>query len=655
MDNFKITKTILENINEQNDRINECVDIVNGYTTDEETRVNQELQRQENEKVRQEQYNNNENRFNEINTKITDLDFDKASKNSVSSLNNKIDNLVLNGDGTQNLEVVQSRTSEGFTFKTLDGRLRNSENMAKTGIFNIEFYDLVNRAISGGELSGSSSIRITTSTKYLIEGIDEFYLRIKNLPDKTINPNIYLHDSEGNYNNNLVTRKKTTTDLYTEYKYTNLGATYLRFLFQFTDNSDIVENDIYENVEFYFYVKDRVSLINDELNNMCYDNLGNKFNTPSENMNNIAKIVSLTKNLFNKLSSENQEGYINGASGGIVASTQYKTTGLIRGLVANETYIITPRIRKFLAYDKNDKPIFAAYIDANTNNYVFTMGKDWGSVRFTYHASEEDTVMLSKGEAPIAYEKYGYVFGKDVDFNDYQQSKIKEIANVKEDNPDVKENNPLENKILFNFGDSIAAGDGNNGKGYAELFAEKYNMVCYDFARGGATLGETDANTKYITTQVTNAIEGGLVPDYILIDGGTNDINYNVPLGQISNDYSLESFDKSTSAGALEWILYTLKTTYPNAKIAFVSVHKMSSRNYSKQIERQGLCADICKKWSIPIIDIFNRGSMNTFLAEHHKFTNPTESQPNGDRTHPNELGYVTFYLPLIYDILYNI
>ena len=34
MNNFKITKTILENINEQNDRINECVDIVNGYTTD---------------------------------------------------------------------------------------------------------------------------------------------------------------------------------------------------------------------------------------------------------------------------------------------------------------------------------------------------------------------------------------------------------------------------------------------------------------------------------------------------------------------------------------------------------------------------------------------------------------------------------------------
>ena len=73
MDNFKITKTLLENINEQNDRINECVGIVNGYTTDEETRVNQEIQRQENELRREEQYNNIENRFNEINTQMVNI------------------------------------------------------------------------------------------------------------------------------------------------------------------------------------------------------------------------------------------------------------------------------------------------------------------------------------------------------------------------------------------------------------------------------------------------------------------------------------------------------------------------------------------------------------------------------------------------------
>lgn len=88
MDNFKITKTILENINEQNDRINECVDIVNGYTTDEETRVNQELQRQQNELRREEQYNNIENRFTVINEQFDNVETKKLDKNGILSMAN---------------------------------------------------------------------------------------------------------------------------------------------------------------------------------------------------------------------------------------------------------------------------------------------------------------------------------------------------------------------------------------------------------------------------------------------------------------------------------------------------------------------------------------------------------------------------------------
>ena len=95
MNNFKITKTILENINEQNDRINECVDIVNGYTTDEETRVNQELQRQENELRREEQYNNNENRFVEINQQLDNMEYNTINAKMLNAIgNNKKDNYV---------------------------------------------------------------------------------------------------------------------------------------------------------------------------------------------------------------------------------------------------------------------------------------------------------------------------------------------------------------------------------------------------------------------------------------------------------------------------------------------------------------------------------------------------------------------------------
>jgi lysophospholipase L1-like esterase len=584
---------------------------------------------------------------NQLNSQLNTIETKKANQSSFNNLRNQVNNLVLESGGDSNLEVVQSRVSKGFTYRNLDNRLINFESIISEGKFNIEFFDLINNSInaSTGEISNSTNIRITTNSKYNISSLNEIYLRINKLDSNRIIFNSYYYDENESLISS-VTNTRTETDSYYEYKINVSTAHYVRFLFKFMDDSEITENDVHANISLYFYNEDRISKINNELNEMCYDNLGNKFDSPSELIKNVSKIVAHNKNLFDKSSNENVNGYINGAAGGIDTSSNYKTSYFIKGLQENEKYIITPRIRKFLAYDKNGTVIVSSYVDANTTNYVFTMDSSWSAIRFTYYVSDEDKIMLSQGEEPQTYVDYGYMFGKNLSFNDYQREEIKEIIG--------SQGNKLENKILFNFGDSIAAGDGNNGKGYAELFATKYNMICYDFAVGGATLGETASNN--ITTQVTTALSRGITPDYILIEGGTNDIaSYNVPIGQISNDYNINNFDKTTTIGGLEWIISTLKSNFPNAKMAFVSVHRMGSRGYSSQIERQGACVDTCKKWSVPVIDIFNRGNLNTFLGEYHKFTNPTESQPNGDRTHPNELGYTTFYLPLIYETLYFI
>lgn len=588
-------------------------------------------------------------KVDEINSQINDIDFKKANQSSINNLKNQVDNLVIKANGTSNPEVVQARTMQGFTYKNLDNRLINIESLISDGKFTIDFFDLVNKAVDGnsGELNVDAQTRITTNSKYNIAPLNTIYLRINKLSTTNIIfYNYFFNESQHVISNSLISSSKSETNLYYEYKIDVSKAHYMRLLFKFENDSNITENDIYENVKLYFYNNDRINTIFNELDKMCYDSLGNKFNSADECIKDISKLVALNKNMFDKSSNENVVGYIYSSDGAIYTDNQtYKTSYFIRGLKENEKYIITPKIRKFLAYDENNRPITSSFIDANTSNYVFTVQSNWASIRFTYYANDDDTIMLAKGDEPQQYSNFGLVFGKNVGFNNYQKNQLNNI---------IKNNsNKFANKILFNIGDSIAAGDGNNNKGYAELFATKYNMICYDFAVGGATLGETNSNN--ITTQVTTALSKAVTPDYILIEGATNDIvEYNIPKGVLTSSYN-GNYDKSTTAGALEWIIYTLKTNYPSAKIAFVSVHKMSSRDYAKQVERQGLCVDVCKKWSIPVIDIFNRGNLNTFLSEYHKFTHPTESQPKGDRTHPNQLGYDTFYLPLIYETLYFI
>ena len=307
----------------------------------------------------------------------------------------------------------------------------------------------------------------------------------------------------------------------------------------------------------------------------------------------------------------------------IISAYRFKTEQ------ATQTYI-----RKIAFYDENFRPLTDLYYDNSSRTVEsVTLNNKATYFRLSIPVGFNNDVMIVYGsEAPNEYQPYKY-----------------RLKNICSEN---NSSNPLEEKILFNFGDSIAAGDGNKGKGYAEILGEMYGMTVYDFAVGGATLGDTASNN--ITTQVDNAIAKGITPHYILIEGGTNDISSQntISVGEIGSTFTLTDFDKTTTTGGLEYCLYKLKNAFPDAKIVFVSVHKMGSRNYDRQVERQNACINVCEKWCIPVADIGKRGNLNTFISCMHKYTNPTESQPNGDRTHPNGLGYRIYYIPIIYSVL---
>ena len=243
-----------------------------------------------------------------------------------------------------------------------------------------------------------------------------------------------------------------------------------------------------------------------------------------------------------------------------------------------------------------------------------------------------DNAMLYLGEERTEYEKNGVIINK-LKLNENLKEEIETKIKI--------DNNVLKDKTIINFGDSIGAGDGNNGVGYAELLAKKNDMTCYDYAVGGATI---TTSTNDILTQIEKAKNDKKTADYILFDGFTNDINNGAvkELGKISDGYS-QTKDINTFSGAFEEICFRLKSYWKGIPIFYVCVHKMSSRDTELQNTYSTRAKTLCERWSIPVIDIYNEGGLNTYIADYKTlYTN------NADGTHPNELGYNTFYVPLI-------
>lgn len=423
------------------------------------------------------------------------------------------------------------------------------------------------------------------------------------------------------------------------------GAVYMRVTLQLgytQDNYSMLffgDSETYEFFEPYQEKMTDLMLTEKSFNQACFGTIKKIADTKLITENSLTFTEKVGINFWNK-ENLNKGGYFD-VNDTFISDTNYHTSDYIyvrnyKKVSLYTTEAETPTlsyIRIMSCYDDELNLIRVnRYDNSNKNNETVEIPKNTSYIRVTIRKEFNDKAML--------------VFD-DVIPKEYEPYKIK-LKNVE---MPISVENKLQGKILFNFGDSIAAGDGNNGKGYAEILGEMYGMQVHDFAVGGSTLGGN------IPNQVDGAIARNVTPDYILIEGGTNDINVgsSIEVGNITSSFELSHFDKTTTTGGLEYCLYKLKNAFPSAKIIFVSVHKMSSRNYDKQVERQQACIDVCEKWCIPVADVGRKGNLNTFLTCMHKFTNPTSSQPKGDRTHPNDLGYRTFYVDLIYNVLISI
>ena len=211
----------------------------------------------------------------------------------------------------------------------------------------------------------------------------------------------------------------------------------------------------------------------------------------------------------------------------------------------------------------------------------------------------------------------------------------------------------LKGKTVLSFGDSIMHGAGNHSIPISHLMAEKYGMTAYDYSVNGATMG-IYSGKSHIPDQVRKTAEYHHQPDLILINGGTNDMFRDVELGDIQSGFDMSKKTEDTYSGGFEKALWLIRSMWQDVPVIFIRVHNtnLSSDSNERIFGERGL--EVADKWHCGSADIYNDTSMNgedQEMADRYTYPNPDHNYKH-DSIHPNALGYATFYIPMIEQVM---
>ena len=252
-----------------------------------------------------------------------------------------------------------------------------------------------------------------------------------------------------------------------------------------------------------------------------------------------------------------------------------------------------------------------------------------------------DEVMLTPGEtlpsSYIDYNNYSINITDTKFINDIINKTYKKINNY---------NNVLVGKSALYFGDSICYGEGYRG-GYAKIISENNNMTYINKGVSGATITRREG-VSCILDSVLNSTE---TADYIILEGGTNDAGGFQEFGEITTGYTA-ALNETTFCGAVESLLKNSLIKWHDKKICFIlttnTYRRPNQKHYFDTIKQ------ICEKWSVPYLDLYTKGRLNTNIEiMKNSYTSDWQGTPDG--LHPNEKGYKLFYVDQITEFLKTI
>ena len=208
-------------------------------------------------------------------------------------------------------------------------------------------------------------------------------------------------------------------------------------------------------------------------------------------------------------------------------------------------------------------------------------------------------------------------------------------------------------KTILSFGDSIMYGAGNGGEGIADMLAEKYGMTAADYSVSGAAMGIRD-DRGHIRDQLSLALADKVQPDIILLNGGTNDMNW-LELGEISAGFDMSQRNEADFTGGMEKTLWSIKNTWKNVPVIFIRAHNMNWGDDLKERLFGQQALQIAAKWDVEAVDLFSvLNTEDSDSAARYTFIN-ADTDYLSDSIHPNAVGYAKFYLPAVSDKLVKV
>ena len=259
----------------------------------------------------------------------------------------------------------------------------------------------------------------------------------------------------------------------------------------------------------------------------------------------------------------------------------------------------------------------SAYINGRYNTYY---GKA--------NATEYECVYGDGGEVTVSVNKGIYT-----DFYLYVVSEDGESINPI--------NETLKGKTVYGFGDSLVYGHYSK-VGMLDMLCDNEGMIYKKYAVNGAKITGQWEILKQIILGDTEQ------PDFVIFDGGTNDAFTSSPIGEFSEEYTSQGYD--TFIGAFDTVCNNIRVKYPNAKIIYVSPHKMPTSSFEIQKTIHDMALKVCDKYSISVVDIYSQGQINTNIETmKNEWSYNTEGATSGGNgTHLTGEGYYKFYAPMI-------